>query len=265
MTSYDQDIFRKKIFSKDPDQIDEGMALLKLADIQTIEDIFTEIGWEMLTEDSWWPRMRKHSYLTLYLLGLMHEFDVEWVVALKELEICDDDLMRLPDILGNLTGLTYLLIECGCTSLPDSLEQITNLTLSIAGSFVMNNIPANLVGVSLNKEQWEKFEYQICTMTSLRHLTLGENELTQLPESISNLKHLTSLELWYNPALQIPDWMKNLTNLRSLQLQSNEYTKIPESLYNLTQLKHLDLDGNPIPPSEKSRLLSKLPSCKIIF
>lgn len=264
MTIYNRDIFRKQIFSKDPDKIDEGMELLKLAKIRTIEDVFVEIGWDMITQRNWWSQINKHSYLTLYLLGLMHEFEVQWVVNLKELEVGDGDLTRLPDILGNLTGLTYLLVECSCTSIPDSLGNITNLTLGVAGSLV-EKIPGNLFGVYLNKDQWDKLQNQVVAMTRLRFLGLMSNNLTEVPEIICNMKDLETLYLSDNPSIQIPDWMENFTNLTSLYLEGNEYTKIPDGIYKLTQLKHLDLSDNPIPQSEKSHLQTTLPNCDIHF
>ena len=82
MTTYDQTTFRELIFSNDPDKIDEGMDLLKSTHPQTIEAIFAEVGWDVMGEDenTYWERLEEHAYLTLYLLGVMHDFEVEWVV-----------------------------------------------------------------------------------------------------------------------------------------------------------------------------------------
>ena len=156
MTTYNQNTFRELIFSKDPDKIEEGMELLKSTHPQTIEDIFAEVGWDVMDEDALYERLKEHAYLTLYLLGVMHDFEVQWVVELELLEIYEIELRKMPDIIENLRNLTELIFfDNQLMTLPDWIGNLTNLT----------------------------------------DLYLDKNQLTTLPDSIGNLTNLTYLHL----------------------------------------------------------------------
>ncbi len=87
-------------------------------------------------------------------------------------------------------------------------------------------------------------------MTSLTTLSLYNNQITEIPESLTNLTSLTTLSLYNNQITEIPDLIGNLTSLTTLDLENNRITKIPETIQKLLKLEKLDLRGNPlsIPP-----------------
>lgn len=112
-------------------------------------------------------------------------------------------------------------------------------------------------------------------LKDLRELSLWDNELTTLPDEITNLKSLQFLGLGGNnfttipkvierlPSLKtlrlssnhgtintLPIWIGNLQSLENLSLFGNELQELPETIGNLTSLKNFDLHRNQ---------LSKLP------
>lgn len=187
------------------------------------------------------------------------------LINLSELLLCENDLSFLPESIGNLTNLTELwLWNNQLTTLPDSIENLTNLTYLDLRKNPLENLPNNLVALSLNKEQWERFQ-QLSTMTALKSLGLGHNQLTRLPDSIGNLTNLTTLGLSYNQLTTLPDSFGDLTNLTNLGLYNNEITSLPDSIGNLTNLTELTLWDNPISESEQERIRSLLPNCRITF
>ncbi len=80
-------------------------------------------------------------------------------------------------------------------------------------------------------------------LTSLTGLSLGQNELTILPDGIfDNLTSLTTLDLTGNELTSLPDDIfDNLTSLTTLKLISNDITTLPDGIFdNLTSLTLLD-------------------------
>ena len=73
---------------------------------------------------------------------------------------------------------------------------------------------------------------------------LGDNRLTELPESMGNLTRLTYLSLTRNRLIKLPESLRQLTRLRRLALGGNRLIELPEWLGNLNALIILWLWGN---------------------
>ena len=99
-----------------------------------------------------------------------------------------------------------------------------------------------MVGASLSELQTDDFS----GLTALTKLNLQKNELTSLPDGISeDLPALTWLNLSNNHFTTIPPQLFNLSNLTYLNLENNELSgEIPEELSNLTNLTELYLNDN---------------------
>jgi Leucine Rich Repeat (LRR) protein len=78
----------------------------------------------------------------------------------------------------------------------------------------------------------------------LTKLGLKGNDLTSLPDSISNLVALTTLDLRYNRLASLPDTIGNLVTLTKLDLSINWLTSLPDSIGNLKALTRLKLNRN---------------------
>jgi Leucine-rich repeat (LRR) protein len=95
----------------------------------------------------------------------------------------------------------------------------------------------------------------------LTHLSLHLS-LSDLPESIGNLKSLQKLDLRFNKLSKLPSSIKNLKNLKVLDLSNNNLTEFPELIRALTSITELDLSGNRI--QRVPRLLGDLHSLEIL-
>ncbi|MHA2497371.1 MAG: leucine-rich repeat domain-containing protein [Candidatus Hodarchaeales archaeon] len=80
--------------------------------------------------------------------------------------------------------------------------------------------------------------------TKLVSLSLGELELTVLPESISKLEHLQVLYLGSNKLSSLPQSLGELKALRRLEVDRNQLSSLPESIGNLAKLEYLMLSMN---------------------
>ncbi|XP_057540582.1 putative disease resistance RPP13-like protein 1 [Amaranthus tricolor] len=80
-------------------------------------------------------------------------------------------------------------------------------------------------------------------MRYLHLLSIANIGITDLPNSIGNLKHLRLLNLSFNPRLvQLPESISNLCNLQTLLLgHCKSLKKIVTNMERLTKLRHLDI------------------------
>ena len=78
----------------------------------------------------------------------------------------------------------------------------------------------------------------------LTTLDLQRNELTTLPDSVTQLSRLTTLDLSWNKLTTLPDAVTRLSQLTTLDLRGNGLTTLPDSVTQLAQLTKLDLSRN---------------------
>ncbi|XP_065616156.1 putative disease resistance protein RGA3 [Quercus suber] len=162
--------------------------------------------------------------------GLQH------VTTLQKLEILNcNDLMAIPEWIGNLTSLHHLSIS-GCsnqTSLPEEICNISSLQI-----FKIKNCP-NLMALPES----------IDNLTLLRVLTIGQwPNLTSLSQEICNLTSLECLTIESCPNLMaLPESMGNLTSLRGLVIDKcHNLTSLPQGIRDLTSLELLKIIDCPI-------------------
>ena len=81
-------------------------------------------------------------------------------------------------------------------------------------------------------------------MTQLSVLYANYNQLTQLPDNITNLENLFFLVLSFNEIISLPEQIGNLTNLYWLDIGYNQLESLPESIGNLENLIYLWIFNN---------------------
>ena len=97
-----------------------------------------------------------------------------------------------------------------------------------------------------DEEKLTELPESLWELKQLKSLKINYTKLTTLPDSIGQLTQLTSLDL-SNNQLTTPDSiapLAALTQLTSLDLSNNQLTTLPDTLGQLTQLTSLDLSRN---------------------
>ncbi|KAB2607080.1 disease resistance RPP13-like protein 1 [Pyrus ussuriensis x Pyrus communis] len=88
---------------------------------------------------------------------------------------------------------------------------------------------------------------RLLKLQCLRVLKLRGYDISELPDSISNLKHLRYLNLCENPIKKLPDTVCSLYNLQTLLVSyCKDLTELPTNLGRLINLRHLDFEGTKI-------------------
>ena len=102
----------------------------------------------------------------------------------------------------------------------------------------------NLQVLNLELDEISNVPESLSDMTRLQSLNLSQNRLTSVPDWLCDLTNLHGLILSANPLASVPESLGNLTNLQFLGLSQNQLTSVPESLGNLANLQALDLSYN---------------------
>ena len=114
-------------------------------------------------------------------------------------------------------------VECLRTFLP------LDPTGMIGISYLANKVPSDLLP----------------KLTYLRVLSFNACRITQLPDSIGDLKHLRYLDLSHTAIKRLPDSTRALCNLQTLiLLNCRSLTKLPAEMGSLTNLRHLRISGS---------------------
>lgn len=124
-------------------------------------------------------------------------------------------------------------------------------------------------------------------LKKLEYLDLHLNNLTELPEALSNLESLKVLDVTNNsfrnpsnlslpPNLELlnftncdltefPAGILKLVRLSELYISDNAIDSIPGAISDLESLEVLRISGNPLSSEDEKRLKKLLPNCNIVF
>jgi hypothetical protein len=90
----------------------------------------------------------------------------------------------------------------------------------------------------------EKVPEELSIFTWLTELNLHENELTEIPDFIGNLKTLKKLTILVAPIKELPGSIDGCTDLETIEFLSLDFLlSLPESLANLSRLKIINLNS----------------------
>ena len=73
-----------------------------------------------------------------------------------------------------------------------------------------------------------------------------ENNLTELPAEIGDLKELMKLSVSNNQLVGLPTSIQKLNRLEKLKLDGNNLTELPAEIGDLKKLRDLFVSGNPL-------------------
>jgi internalin A len=170
---------------------------------------------------------------------------------LRNLDLDHNDLMTLPEWIGELTQLTMLAASHNrLTYIPESVSDLAQLRSMWFGNNQLKQLPAWLGRLHeirylyFNKNQLTELPPSLSQLPHLINLSLWSNQLTQLPGWIGELKQLHHLDVSDNPLKQLPAALGRLTNLKELEVRKIQLTELPDSLSSLTQLEEFNLTHN---------------------
>ncbi len=113
-----------------------------------------------------------------------------------------------------------------------------------------------LVTLSLINNKISILPESICKLVTLRQLILVDNQIRVLPETFTNLTNLEMLNLHSNCLESVPDSIGELVCLEQLILERNRLETIPATISQLRALKKLHLADNRI---------TRLPNIKCLY
>ena len=95
----------------------------------------------------------------------------------------------------------------------------------------------SVIGLSLRQQKLKALPETIRNLTNLQRLYLRDNELTTLPETIGELKQLQNLDVFNNQIQTLPDSIGDLPNLWRFDLSRNQIPRLPHTIGQLKSLK----------------------------
>lgn len=93
-------------------------------------------------------------------------------------------------------------------------------------------------------KNWKEIPRDITKLGNLQELILGGNQISFLPDFISQLKYLEIISITDNPNFQLETSFPLLAkcqNLKEIWLRQNKFSMIPENIDALASLKNLEL------------------------
>jgi internalin A len=130
------------------------------------------------------------------------------------------------------------------TDRPHHRTEQTSDELSRVAALIEEARREQAIELHLIRQDLTELPDSISQLTQLQYISLNSNRLTKLPDSIGKLTNLEALYLYDNQLADLPDSIGNLTQLQILDLSNNQLTELPDSIGLLTNLEELYLDGN---------------------
>ena len=157
---------------------------------------------------------------------------IQQLQSLSNLQICNLNLVEMPDEMKNLRSLKeFNLVSLKVRLLPAFIWTFKNLE-----ALILNDLPIDLIPPSIG--QLKKLE--VLGLSDLKNLP-------NLPKEIWNLTNLKVLDLSELMIRSLPPCIGQLSNLEELYLNDTKQLSIlPEEIGNLTKLKVLDLEDSRI-------------------
>lgn len=251
---------KNEVFSKDLENITELRLTDKIYSIKTLS------GLELM-------EMPSLKTLELDIQTLTTLEDVVELTQLKELIIKSSSLTALPDDLEKLSNLnkieiydspieelsesfyelpmldTIVLSNLPLTSLEAEIKEIPYLE-SLTLTSMNFEIPEEVYEIpflrflTIEKMGVDNVSDQIASLGYLEELSLADNELSEIPANLYEIRTLKKLVLRNNHIKEIDIDVERLVNLVELDISKNELTELPIQIANLNNLSALNIADN---------------------
>ncbi|XP_073130474.1 uncharacterized protein [Henckelia pumila] len=180
----------------------------------------------------------------------------------ERIDLSGRQLKFLPEPFGKIRALVVLdLSQNNLEVIPDSVSGLQKLEEFNVASNLLETLPdsigllINLKVLDVSGNKLKKLPESIAGCRSLIELDASFNNLMFLPTNIGyGLVNLQKLSIPFNnnfnDLTEVPETVGDLRNLKELDLSTNQIRALPESIYQLQNLTKLHVDQNPlvIPP-----------------
>ncbi|KAL2915698.1 U1 snRNP protein [Polyrhizophydium stewartii] len=167
---------------------------------------------------------------------------------LQRLEIQSNQLESLPASIGGLAKLQHLRLSRNKLALlPDSIGDLKELVELSLDANKLGTLPASIGGLSklqklhLDSNQLKSLPASIVELNKLQYLSLRRNMLALLPDEIGGLKSLYAL-VSGNQITSIPEQISNLSGLKILELIASMELTAVRSIANAASAKALAIN-----------------------
>ena len=153
------------------------------------------------------------------------------LVNLTTLVLHSNQLTSLPNEISLLSKLKFLDVSRNqLTALPESVSQLTTLQSLNAELNQLTSVPdfsnlKSLLMIKLSGNKLTEFPNSLCADGSLQHLSeihANNNQITDIPSTISKLQALKLLDLSFNAIQEVPGQLGDCHKLKDLNLKSNK-------------------------------------------
>ncbi|MFO8018982.1 MAG: hypothetical protein R6U96_10125 [Promethearchaeia archaeon] len=151
------------------------------------------------------------------------------------------DRRKALEILGLPKGEIKALLDLE-TIASKELRLWSKITLDTQCSFTVEN--NHVIEIRLNACELKTFPHSIGRLRHLEVLKLEKNQLTEIPDALSQLSALTELSLTHNNISMLSESIGDLSSLKNLYLDNNRIIRLPESITQLESLVTLNLEDN---------------------
>ncbi len=173
------------------------------------------------------------------------------LLGLRDLNLSDNCLGKVPREIGNLISLTRLDLSGNrLKALPPTIGQLGLLEQLDVSSNAIGSLPSEITDLvklkdlKLRKNQLKALPPTIGKLNLLEQLDVSSNAIGILPLGIADLVELKSLKLQENYLVELPQDIGRLIHLTKLDFSKNRLQNIPPSIGDLHDLKHLQLSRN---------------------
>lgn len=180
------------------------------------------------------------------------EEGVAEVQSLKRLNLSLNCFAVFPDPVGKLKHLTELDLSGNqMVELSAALGGATGLVVLKLNDNALSNIDVvgklfNLEELSICNNQLSVLSDSILNLFFLKRLEMSGNHITALPSNFGSLTAMTYLDMSNNQIAELPSSMEKMIRLQTLKMQSNLITHIPTGFGFLQALSDWEFEDNPI-------------------
>lgn len=100
--------------------------------------------------------------------------------------------------------------------------------------------------LDLSNQNLSELPSQISELKCITTLDVSSNKLTNIPENLRKLSKLKTLNVSSNKLTSLPDIFRTSYDLDSLDISNNSIVELPTSIYNANFLRILNISHNPI-------------------